>query len=200
MKSTLTSFPEATQGGADVLDVETSFSASQCWIDRPPFGFRVYPRTLKSDAFRSGGGASGGDQRGHSCRQQPAPQPLHPSCRSAHSSQRMFLGHCPWDPFTPPSASPIRVESVDCGCKSAWRQYHPALFLQPEWLIAGAVLVLATGSKVLPPFLRPALPGPIVEVRSILLVAFTCRNILSFVVASKLPPRDLHRALPGPCH
>jgi hypothetical protein len=39
-----------------------------------------------------------------------------------------------------------------------------SLLLSPYILLAGAAVVLLTGTKLLPGFLRPALPGPVSEV------------------------------------
>ena len=39
-----------------------------------------------------------------------------------------------------------------------------SLLLSPYILLAVTALILTTGTKVLPPFLRPALPGPVNEV------------------------------------
>ena len=40
-----------------------------------------------------------------------------------------------------------------------------SLLLSPYILLAAAALLLTTGTKLLPGFMRPALPGPVNEVR-----------------------------------
>lgn len=40
-----------------------------------------------------------------------------------------------------------------------------SLLLSPYILLAGIAVVAVTGTKILPGFMRPALPGPVKEVR-----------------------------------
>lgn len=55
------------------------------------------------------------------------------------------------------SAHPIATSAVILVASS--------LLLSPYILVAGIAVVLVTGTKVLPGFMRPALPGPVSEVR-----------------------------------
>lgn len=66
------------------------------------------------------------------------------------------------------------------------------LLLSPYILFAGAALLLVSGTKVLPPFLRPALPGPVSEAfKQLDVVQGQTRSGLQQLAAAIRPPPAL---------